>query len=138
MRRKIAKKRGLARYNTGKPCARGHIAYRYVCNGKCSECVSITDKGRSTRWRRARPEQKQKNATRNRLARGLPLPTRDAPDLCECCNKPPGQKSLALDHDHETGKFRGWLCGNCNLGIGKLGDNSHGIIRALNYLTLNT
>ena len=38
-----------------------------------------------------------------------------------------------LDHDHETNLFRGWLCDDCNLGIGKLGDNLEGIMRAVKY-----
>ena len=39
-----------------------------------------------------------------------------------------------LDHDHETGKFRGWLCTSCNLGLGKLGDSISSVKKALKYL----
>jgi hypothetical protein len=52
------------------------------------------------------------------------------PDRCECCGKV--TKKLHLDHD-KTG-FRGWLCHGCNTGIGALGDNIEGILRALDYL----
>jgi len=39
-----------------------------------------------------------------------------------------------LDHDHRTGKFRGWLCHDCNTSIGKLGDTFDGVMRAADYL----
>lgn len=39
-----------------------------------------------------------------------------------------------LDHDHQTEKFRGWLCHKCNLGLGNLGDNRERCIRAAEYL----
>ena len=34
------------------------------------------------------------------------------PDSCECC----GMKKISLhrDHNHQTGRFRGWLCVICN------------------------
>ncbi|NBP14756.1 hypothetical protein EBU95_10215 [bacterium] len=54
------------------------------------------------------------------------------PKLCECCKKTPIK--WCLDHDHETNKFRGWICERCNTGLGKLGDNIEGIVKALNYL----
>lgn len=72
-----------------------------------------------------------------RRKRGLPLATRPEPSFCECCGKPPGEKifkRLHLDHCHETGKFRGWLCSRCNRCIGALGDNLAGIDRARAYL----
>lgn len=62
------------------------------------------------------------------------LPTRPRPNVCECCGKPPINKALALDHDHITNKFRGWLCIKCNLGIGKLDDSISGLQKAIEYL----
>ena len=54
------------------------------------------------------------------------------PDKCECCKKP--TTTFHCDHDHFTGKFRGWLCSHCNQGIGKLGDDLVGVLNAVNYL----
>ena len=39
-----------------------------------------------------------------------------------------------LDHDHETGMFRGWLCSRCNSGLGWLGDSVSNLKRGLKYL----
>ena len=39
-----------------------------------------------------------------------------------------------LDHDHDTGKIRGWLCDKCNTSLGQLGDNIKSINKALQYL----
>lgn len=67
--------------------------------------------------------------------RGMPTPLRAEPTHCECCNRLPGRSGrLELDHNHETGAFRGWLCHRCNLGLGNLGDTKHGLQRALEYL----
>jgi Recombination endonuclease VII len=66
---------------------------------------------------------------------GIPEATRPCPSACECCNRPMGTgKQVHLDHDHVTGKFRGWLCNSCNLGIGALGDDIKGLRLALAYL----
>jgi hypothetical protein len=54
---------------------------------------------------------------------------------CACCGR--SDKKLVLDHCHVTGKFRGFICQNCNLGIGRLGDNIEGIKMALKYLKKN-
>lgn len=39
-RRIEAKKLGLTKYFTGNECHRGHVAYRYVASGTCSQCSS--------------------------------------------------------------------------------------------------
>ena len=40
-------------------------------------------------------------------------------------------KKKCLDHDHETGHYRGTICGACNTGLGKLGDNLPKILEGL-------
>jgi hypothetical protein len=39
-----------------------------------------------------------------------------------------------VDHCHRTGVIRGILCSLCNTGLGKLGDNEAGLMRAILYL----
>jgi hypothetical protein len=43
-------------------------------------------------------------------------------------------KGLAIDHDHQTGKVRGWLCHNCNRAIGMLRDDPNVLRKAVEYL----
>ncbi len=58
---------------------------------------------------------------------------------CWCCQTRP---ATSVDHDHaccpggnSCGKcVRGILCMQCNTGLGKLGDNEAGLLRALEYL----
>jgi hypothetical protein len=33
---------------------------------------------------------------------------------CELCGTIPKKRGLDQDHDHRTGKTRGWLCHSCN------------------------
>ena len=62
------------------------------------------------------------------------MKTETAPDdnVCDCCGR--DDQKLKLDHDHETKEFRGWLCDNCNTGIGRLGDDLEGVMKAVAYL----
>lgn len=54
---------------------------------------------------------------------------------CACCGKPSSVTGLmVVDHDHATGKVRGFICNMCNTGIGKLGDSVKGLETALAYL----
>jgi len=90
---------------------------------------------------------------KNKLSKyGITTPQRDALLLsqnnqCGCCGFPisftsairlgAGKSNAVIDHDHTTGKVRGILCGECNTGIGKLGDSIESLKKALNYLERN-
>lgn len=50
---------------------------------------------------------------------------------CAICHD---QKPLTIDHDHKTGKVRGLLCRQCNLGLGGFADSIERITNALKYL----
>lgn len=113
------------RYYTGKLCKRGHLNERYLSSGHCVECDRVRNDPRK-RLEYAREYNRQRH--------GLPQPNYSVTDCCEICGQSNNNVSLCLDHDHETGEFRGWLCHTCNCGIGFLGDNIEGLQRALEYL----
>ena len=62
---------------------------------------------------------------------------------CAICRKPETAtrggkvKALAVDHDHKTGRVRGLLCSECNIGIGKFGDSRDEMISAIRYLDVH-
>lgn len=87
-------------------------------------------RARVKRWMAKNPE---KVRAIQRRRKGTPAPTRVEPAHCECCGRR-AVDTLCLDHDHVTGVFRGWLCRQCNAGIGQLGDTPESVERALAYL----
>jgi hypothetical protein len=54
-------------------------------------------------------------------------------NVCGICESAPSRQ-FDIDHDHKTGRFRGFLCHRCNKGLGLLGDTAESIERALAYL----
>lgn len=113
-------------------CKNGHIATRDK-NRRCIACRRMWDKQRYGRNRLAQQER-----SRHRMRRGLPTPTRKCPQNCELCGGSPKKRALSLDHDHKTGQFRGWLCGSCNMILGRFGDDVAGLLRAVQYIQRNT
>lgn len=133
--RKEAVAKKLTKYFTGKPCKRGHVAERKLPSGTCTECYKQYDSIRSASDKR---RNKNKQYHVNKKLQTFE-PVRPMPERCELCGSPPEEnRGLNLDHDHQTGKFRGWLCFKCNTGIGKLGDSVVGLEKALKYLRDNT
>jgi hypothetical protein len=41
---------------------------------------------------------------------------------------------LHFDHDHETGAFRGWICGKCNTALGLADDDPEILLKLIEYL----
>ena len=116
------------------------------CTKECSKCLEIKpldffriEQGRN--WRLAPDQQRsyyreECKQCERRLSKQLREAKKSAPPKpqnCQCCSKL--TDNLVVDHDHNTGQFRGWLCRRCNLGIGKLGDTVESLQNALNYLS---
>lgn len=56
---------------------------------------------------------------------------RPRPVACEICAV---LGPVQYDHCHDSGKFRGWLCGKCNKMLGFGGDNVKTLLAAIEYL----
>lgn len=56
-------------------------------------------------------------------------------NVCDICQNK--TKTMHVDHNHFTGKVRGYLCGSCNRGIGLLKDSSDVCTKAATYLKEN-
>lgn len=52
--------------------------------------------------------------------------------VCQICDR---SDDLVYDHDHESGKFRGVLCRNCNIGLGQFKDDIKTMAKAIEYLS---
>lgn len=127
------------------PCKRGHEnIIREPHRGECTQCREVTrieykerHKEKFAAYAKSwKLRNRDKVVGYSRKEQNLPDPTRAAPDHCECCkrNAKDLDVALALDHCHETDAFRGWLCANCNMSIGGLGDNLDGLLAAVAYL----
>jgi hypothetical protein len=91
----------------------GHRGHKDRHDTRCRTCISEQSKLRYQLKKTAPPK----------------------PDVCDLCGKiPPHNKKIVLDHCHKTGKFRGWICDPCNVGLGNLGDNLSGLYKAVEYL----
>lgn len=111
----------------------------------CAEC----GKSASRKWHKKNPEKARENCRRwhrdnpdrvrfHRLKAAGLTPEQYAHELkkangrCSICNR--RSKSLVMDHDHRTGKFRSFLCLCCNTGLGKFGDSVRTLLKAAAYL----
>ena len=55
---------------------------------------------------------------------------------CDICGKKE-ERRLSIDHNHETGNFRGFLCRACNGGLGLFKDDIKNLQKAIKYLEEN-
>lgn len=129
-----------------KPKRRGKERYhqretRYCANQTCKKDISHKDKSAiycSTTCRELMPHVKEKSLSRRQYNwknysryrrhgfKQSELPP--IPDKCEnpFCNS----SNLVIDHNHVTGKFRGYICHHCNTALG-LGHENPMILRWL-------
>lgn len=107
----------------------------------CKVCSRRT----ALEWQRKNPEKRDRNNLRMKaITIGLD------PDLvaqslnqhsgeCDICGCPASQsdrynRRLHIDHDHASGALRGFLCGNCNRGLGMFKDSPALLAAAVAYL----
>lgn len=93
---------------------------------------------RYTRWNN-KPETKiKKRNSRIKKTYGI-TPERfsemlkEQDGVCRICRMPMNPK-ICIDHDHVTGKVRGLLCHNCNVGLGNFGHLITILLEAAKYL----
>ena len=115
----------------------------------CSKCkldLNNSEFSPSSGGKYLRPECKQcaKKLAKRReeLKKEFGYPVNDY--LCPICLKNEGELKgtggtasiWVVDHDHDTDKFRGHICHNCNRGLGVFQDDIERLQRAIKYLSL--
>lgn len=63
------------------------------------------------------------------------LAGRPKPKTCEICGR--SDRRIHWDHDHQTMKFRGWICSNCNVALGMVEDSTETLKKLVTYLEQN-
>jgi hypothetical protein len=111
---------------------------------KLSETAILNAKERSRVYRKNNPEKFKLSVKFSSYKKlGLDITKEEYHNLldqqdnkCAICNKTAEgfKKSLCLDHCHATLKVRGFLCDNCNAGLGKFKDNPELLNKAVKYL----
>lgn len=54
--------------------------------------------------------------------------------ICEKVTVPGLTSKVVLDHNHNNGEVRGWICDSCNTGIGRFKDDIGLLKKAIKYL----
>ena len=56
---------------------------------------------------------------------------------CDICGTPESElnRRLCMDHNHDTGEFRGLICQHCNKGLGNFRDSKIVLRNAISYLS---
>ena len=136
-RKNISDKAKLRVIGSGNPNWRGG-------HSKCKECGKETSRRNRKRcincslkfrkgennggWKGGISKKEYKIRAQEKIA------GRKKPNQCEICGS---MDKISFDHDHETGKFRGWICRRCNLTIGLVKDNKELLSAIIRYLLKN-
>ena len=117
--------------------------YRANWRSKNLARLKLVEAERARIWRKNNPEaQKIRNQRHKekREAERVAIAGRPRPDYCELCGEL-GEPASSVyiyrtlfDHDHITGKFRGWICDRCNKVLGLVEDNPDLLKEMIKYL----
>lgn len=101
---------------------------------KCKKCTSVVN----ARWQASNPGSQHRLHLKNRF--GISIAQFDkllklSDGTCQICREPESRRRrLSLDHNHETGAIRGWLCDRCNKVLGQIKDSVEKLESAIAYL----
>ena len=115
--------------------------YKHLLKSQCNKCLKAQHK----EWCKKNPERvSQYRATEDALhkrcqRRNINVETffkvfEDQSYECKICSAPITLENSAIDHNHDTGEFRGVLCRNCNRALGLFKDNPEILKKAAIYL----
>lgn len=79
----------------------------------------------------ADPERRRLQGEKSRERKRLAWAGRPRSPNCEICSR---ECITVLDHDHKTGKFRGWICNHCNTSLGFARDHIEVFYKMIDYL----
>ena len=115
-----------------------------------------TEKGKAAHLRSVLKDQKKKRSTEEgrmvlrlrkikcRWGQAVADWYEEQEPMCKICgktvhkapeNSKDKQDQAVIDHDHKTGKLRGLLCHQCNVGIGNFKDDVNILMNAILYLS---
>lgn len=128
----------------------------YVVKGKpgswCKTCTNASSKASYQNNRAARNQRISTIGRAHRLGLtydeyvALPCDPGTACNACGCAPDSPRNgafnngagpsrpKRLAVDHDHQTGAIRGFLCGHCNRALGLMADSPELLRKLADYI----
>jgi hypothetical protein len=128
-------------------CGPVMIAYRdtFARKGR-PQCINKIERSKTAtndkhqEWRKEHGKTKYQQARLLNLIRkyGITLEQYESSLCCDICSREfvygDGHLRKCVDHDHATGKFRGFLCHDCNVTLGHAQDDAERLRAAADYL----
>lgn len=99
------------------------IAGKISRRGECREC---------RKWKKPTPMK-----ARLEYEKTHPKPSIGEPFRCPVCEKTiirQFKNDVTLDHSHENGTIRGWICRQCNSSIGMMDEDTGILKRAIKWI----
>jgi hypothetical protein len=117
--RKCQQRKSIFKFEKNQKSIRGKVSRR----GECKEC---------RKWKRPIPSKLRKEYEKIH-----PEPLMGKPFYCPVCQHTiirQFKNDVTLDHSHETGEIRGYICRQCNSNIGMMDESVNILERAIKWI----
>ena len=117
--RRCQKKKSIFEFEKNQKTIRGKVSRR----GECRDCRS---------WKKP-----MSTKDRDKFEKIYPPPPIGKPFHCPICDRTiirQYKNDVVLDHLHNTGKIRGWICRMCNNSMGMMEDDVNILQRAIKWI----